>query len=104
MTHENIGYSLNNENYLSIKEVDKIEPFLMNIVSDGEIWIFAGSNGTLTAGRRNPDQSLFPYETADKLLRFPLAAGSFTNIRVKTQTGLELWEPWIDQSPLSGCI
>lgn len=99
MTQENIGYSLNNENYLSIKEVDKIEPFLMNIVSDGEIWIFAGSNGTLTAGRRNPDQSLFPYETADKLLRFPSAAGSFTNIRVKTQTGLELWEPWIDQSP-----
>ena len=44
-------------------------------------------------------QSLFPYETADKLLRFPLAAGSFTNIQVQTNSGLDLWEPWSDQSP-----
>ena len=29
----------------------------------------------------------------------PLAAGSFTNIQVQTKTGLDLWEPWIDQSP-----
>ena len=99
MNLENIGYTPNNENYLTIQQVDNLEPFLMNIVSDGETWIFAGSNGTLTAGRGNPDQSLFPYETADKLLRFPLAAGSFTNIQVQTNSGLDLWEPWIDQSP-----
>ena len=86
MNLENIGYTPNNENYLTIQQVDNLEPFLMNIVSDGETWLFAGSNGTLTAGRGNPDQSLFPYETADKLLRFPLAAGSFTNIQVQTNS------------------
>ena len=99
MNLENIGYTPKNENYLTIQQVDNLEPFLMNIVSDGETWIFAGSNGTLTAGRGNPDQSLFPYETADKLLRFPLAAGSFTNIQVQTNKGIDLWEPWSDQSP-----
>lgn len=99
MNLKNIGYISKNNEYLTINNVDKQETFLMNIVSDGDIWIFAGSNGTLTAGRGNPDQSIFPYETADKLLRFPLAAGSFTNIQVKTEKGLDLWEPWTDLSP-----
>ena len=98
MNLENIGYTPNNDNYLTIQQVDNLEPFLMNIVSDGEIWIFAGSNGTLTAGRGNPDQSLFPMKQQINFF-VSLAAGSFTNIQVQTKTGLDLWEPWIDQSP-----
>ena len=92
------SYTNNIRNYLTIKEIDTMPPFLMNIVSDGDLWMFAGSNGTLTAGRGNPDKSLFPYETADKLLRFPLAAGSLSQFIIHSNAD-QLWEPWIDQSP-----
>ena len=71
----------------------------MNIVSNGDNWIFAGSNATLTAGRQNPDHALFPYETADKLLKHPLSAGSSTWIHVEQGGQSTLWEPWIDQKP-----
>jgi hypothetical protein len=60
--------------------------------------MFVGSNGTLTAGRGNPDNSLFPYETADKLLRFPLAAGSLSQFIIHSDAD-QLWEPWTNQSP-----
>ena len=36
MNLENIGYTPNNDKYLTIQQVDNLEPFLMNIVSDGE--------------------------------------------------------------------
>jgi hypothetical protein len=47
------------------------------VVSNGDLWMFVGSNGALTAGRRDPDRALFPYQTADKLLRHRRTSSSF---------------------------
>ncbi len=81
---------MNGEPYLCIRDVDELAPFLMNVVSNGDVWIFAGSNTALTAGRRNPDCALFPYQTADKLLRLPHGSGVTCLLRI----GETLWEPW----------
>ncbi|HEX9783700.1 MAG TPA: hypothetical protein VGA56_13335 [Opitutaceae bacterium] len=71
-------------------------PFLVNVVSDGDLWMFALSNGALTAGRRNPDQALFPYYTQDKLGDLAGSTGAVTVLHVTRGRGAEsiLWEPW----------
>ena len=80
--------------YLHLPAVDQMAPFLMNVVSNSDVWIFAGSNGALTAGRRNADRALFPYQTADKLLEQPQAAGLFSSWWVTLDGQTERWEPW----------
>jgi hypothetical protein len=90
--HTPSSASLNNPAFLSIPDLDPLAPFLMNIVSNGNVWIFAGSNTALTAGRRNPDCAIFPYQTADKLLRHPHNSGVLSLFWV----GNTLWEPWGD--------
>ena len=99
MNVKKAAYVSGNDDYLTIESIDTLPPFFMNIVSNGDNWIFAGSNATLTAGRQNPDHALFPYETADKLLKHPLSAGSSTWIHVEQGGQSILWEPWIDQNP-----
>ena len=58
------------------RNVDKMAPFLMSVVSDSDAWLFVGSNGAFTAGRRSPDTALFPYQTVDKILRDPATGGA----------------------------
>ena len=82
--------TLDGEPHCCIRDVDRLPPFLMNVVSNGNVWSFVGSNTAITAGRRNPDCALFPYQTADKLLRLPQASGVTCLMRV----GEVLWEPW----------
>lgn len=82
--------TLDGEPHCCIRDVDRLAPFLMNVVSNGNVWSFVGSNTAITAGRRNPDCALFPYQTADKLLRQPQASGVTCQLRV----GAVLWEPW----------
>ena len=81
---------LDGEPYLCIRNIDRMAPFLMNIVSDSDFWLFVGSNTGLTAGRRDPDHAIFPYLTADKLLQQPQASGVCCLIEVDGR----LWEPW----------
>ncbi len=74
----------------------------MSIVSDTDFWIFAGSNAALTAGRTDPDHALFPYQTADKILRHPESAGVLSAFRMEDDGGnATLWEPW-DGDPAQG--
>jgi hypothetical protein len=83
------------EPYICIRNVDALKPFFMSIVSDGDLWIFAGSNSPFTAGRSNPDQAIFPYQTVDKVLRDPASAGATTVMLVQRGGGeWALWEPW----------
>lgn len=81
-----------------IDRVDQMRPFLMNVVSNGDAWLFIGSNGGLTAGRRSPDEAFFPYRTADKLLRQPHDSGVACLLRVDGR----LWEPWRPGYPVFG--
>ncbi len=50
-----------------ISTVDEMDPFLMTIVSSSDLWMFLSSSGGLTAGRVEPANCLFPYETDDRL-------------------------------------
>ena len=50
--------ALDGATHARIKGLETMPPFLMNVVSDGDVCIFAGSNAGLTAGRRDPDGAL----------------------------------------------
>jgi len=86
------------QRYALIRSVERFPPFLMNVVSDGDAWLFAGSNAGLTAGRRDPDGAIFPYRPADQLLRDPRSSGVVCIVRVDG----ECWEPWAAGAPPAG--
>ena len=86
---------IDGEAFAVIRGVERMPPFLMNVVSDGDAWIFAGSNAGLTAGRRDPDGALFPYRPADQILHEPRSSGVACIIRVEG----ECWEPWAAGTP-----
>ncbi|MEI8386708.1 MAG: hypothetical protein WCG76_03835 [Verrucomicrobiota bacterium] len=85
---------IDGEPYFVIRDVSAMPPFLMSIVSDTNLWIFAGSNGSYTAGRTDPDHALFPYLTADKILSSPESAGVLSIFHVERAAGSACWEPW----------
>ncbi|MGB2370209.1 MAG: hypothetical protein ACPH53_02680 [Flavobacteriaceae bacterium] len=66
----------------------------MSIVSDANHWMFIGSNGGLSAGRKDCNQALFPYYTVDKILETSEATGSKTILRVEEGGKSLLWEPF----------
>ena len=79
------------EGFYCIPQVDRIPPFLMSVVSDGDRWMFVSSTGTLTAGRVDAKRALFPYETDDRLHRNAGFVGPVSAIRVE---GGHLWQPF----------
>ena len=83
------------EPFLCIRNVHRMPPFLMNVVSDSDLWMFVGSNTGLSAGRRDPDHAIFPYQTVDRILHQPKACGVFCLMDVN---GV-LWEPWNPATP-----
>lgn len=82
------------DRWYKISNFDQMSPFLMNIVSDSDIWMFISSNGALTAGRRNPDNALFPYYTDDRLHDSQDITGSKTILWVLHDSMAFLWEPF----------
>src|SRR4030065_341771 len=68
------------EQYYKISNYDQMPPFLMSIVSDSDLWMFISSNGALTAGRRNPDNAIFPYCPDDRIHDSPEVTGNRTII------------------------
>lgn len=66
--------------YYQIKQVERMEPFLMCVVSDSDLWMWASSSGVLTAGRGDADHALFPYLTDDRLHRMAGVSGPLTVI------------------------
>ena len=85
---------IDGEPYLVIRDVNTMPPFLMSIVSDTDLWLFAGSNGSFTSGRMDPDHALFPYQTADKILSSPESAGAMSIFHVESAGNSRRWEPW----------
>ncbi len=87
--------TLAGQRYACIRDVDRLEPFLMSIVSDSDAWLFVGSNSPFTAGRVDPDGAMFPYQTVDKLLSHADGSGAVSVFRVRRGgSGPSLWEPW----------
>jgi hypothetical protein len=85
---------IDNETYFRISHVDQMRPFFMSIISDSDHWLFVGSNGGLTAGRKNSDNALFPYYTDDKIIESAEITGSKTILRIQGDGDTFLWEPF----------
>ena len=82
------------ERYYAIRNVDKMEPFFISVVSDTDHWMFISSTGGLTAGRVSPETALFPYITVDKIHESTSHTGSKTILRVKAKREHLYWEPF----------
>lgn len=89
------GYvEINGESLYRISNVDQMPPFFMSIISSSDHWLFLGSNGGLTAGRKNAENALFPYYTHDKIMDSFNQTGSKTILLVESSEGKKLWEPF----------
>ncbi len=96
---------IGNEDFYTITNVDSMRPFFMSIVSDSNHWMFIASNGGISAGRKNPDYSLFPYYTDDKITESAEQTGSKTVIQIDKNGSSHTWEPFSERSAgLYKCI
>ncbi|MFO7655095.1 MAG: hypothetical protein R6X25_14950 [Candidatus Krumholzibacteriia bacterium] len=82
-----------------ISAYHRLDPFLVTVASDTDLWMFIASGGGLTAGRVDPDGSLFPYETVDRLHDAHHHTGPVTSIRIERGT-----EPPVLWRPLTGTV
>lgn len=86
-----------NESYFKISDHDLMRPFFMSIVSDSNHWMFIASNGGLTAGRKNPELSLFPYYTDDKIIESADITGSKSVFQIRADDQIHVWEPFSER-------
>ncbi len=85
------------ELYYCIDHYDQMPPFFMSVVSNSDHWMFISSSGGLTAGRKNAELAIFPYETDDKITESNPNTGPLSIFFV-TRNGLtSLWEPFSDR-------
>ncbi len=91
--------TLDGEQFYRIAAYDRLEPFLMTLANDADLWLFVSSRGGLTAGRIDPDGALFPYVTADELHDAHHHTGPRTLIRLASaEAATTLWEPFTDRA------
>jgi hypothetical protein len=89
---------IDGESYYGVSAVDRMPPFLMSVVSDGDRWMFVSSTGALTAGRADASCALFPYVTDDRLHATAGRVGPVTALRVSAGDGDLLWIPFQERS------
>jgi hypothetical protein len=82
------------ERWYTIRNVDKMAPFFISVISNVDHWLFISSFGGLTAGRVSPDTALFPYITVDRVHESASHTGSKTLVRVGAPGQLKHWEPF----------
>jgi hypothetical protein len=85
---------IDGEAFYLIPDADRVGPFLMNIVSESDHWMFVSSRGGLTAGRSVSATALFPYETEDRLHRAGGTTGPLTMMRIRGAGAETTWEPF----------
>ena len=59
--------TIDGERFYEIANYDVMQPFFISLASDTDLWMYLASTGGLTAGRRSPNEALFPYYTDDKI-------------------------------------
>src|ERR1700679_476783 len=78
-----------------IPEYDRLEPFLISVTSESDLWMYVSSTGGLTAGRVDAEHALFPYESVDRLHRGQGISGPATLLKISRDAGTAvLWEPF----------
>jgi hypothetical protein len=86
--------TIGGERFYAIRNVDRMAPFFINVVSDDDHWLFISSTGGLTAGRVSPDTALFPYITVDRIHESTSHTGSKTVLRMNANGESSTWEPF----------
>ena len=86
--------TIDGERFYCIENYNHMQPFFISLASDTDLWMYISSTGGLTCGRRNPEQVLFPYYTDDKITENYEQTGPKTILRVQTEQGTQLWEPF----------
>ncbi len=93
--HVNGGFiTIQGERYYKISNYNQMPDFFMTLVSDSDHWMFISSNGSLTAGRKDRDNALFPYYSDDKIHDYAGITGSKTIVLVEKNERNYLWEPF----------
>jgi hypothetical protein len=82
------------ERYYVIRNVDRMPPFFISVISSADHWLFVSSTGGLTAGRVSPQTSLFPYLPVDRIHECSAHTGCKTILRVDRHGRQVLWEPF----------
>jgi len=91
--------TLGDEKYYKIANYDRMPDFFVAIVSDSDLWMYISSNGSLTAGRKDRNNALFPYYSEDKIHDYRGKTGSVTSCLVEMNGHDCLWEPFaVDQN------
>jgi hypothetical protein len=85
---------IDGEGFYAIPDVDRIPPFLMSVVSDGDRWMFISSTGGLSAGRGDSAGAIFRYETDDRLHNSVGFVGPVTALRIAGDDAGETWTPF----------
>ncbi len=86
--------SIQGEKFYKITNYNLMPDFFMTLVSDSDHWMFISSNGSLSAGRKNRDNALFPYYSVDKIHDYCGITGNKTVVFVKKGSKTYLWEPF----------
>jgi hypothetical protein len=89
---------IDNEKFYKISNYNKMPDFFMTIVSDSDHWMFISSNGSLSAGRKDRNNALFPYYTVDKIHDNRGITGSKTYLLIGKDEKTYLWEPFSTES------
>ncbi len=89
---------IDDEKYYQIKNYDHMLPFFISLASDSNHWMYISSTGGLSAGRKNPDEALFPYYTDDKINESYEITGSKTILHVTKAGNQYLWEPFSERN------
>ncbi len=89
---------IQNEKFYKIINYNKMPDFFMTILSDSDHWMYISSNGSLSAGRKDRNNALFPYYTVDKIHDYRDQTGSKTNLLVGKDAKTYLWEPFTTES------
>lgn len=86
------------EPFYKISNYEKITDFFISVVSNVDHWMFISSNGSLSAGRKNRDNALFPYYTVDRIHDNKGITGSTSFFMVEKDQNHYLWEPFTNES------
>ena len=78
------------QRFYEISNYNHMQPFFISLASDTDLWMYLASTGGLTAGRRSPNEALFPYYTDDKITEQYEQTGPKTIFRINGQ----LYEPF----------
>jgi len=82
------------ERFYAIRNVDRMPPFFISVISSDDHWLFVSSTGGLTAGRVSPETALFPYTTVDRIHDSTNHTGSVTLFRVLVDGSWLDWDPF----------